>query len=90
MPGVIVNIIPTRDYKYNNFASHVIGYIRELNQDQLKNPRFSKLGYIMGDIVGQYGIESKWEEYLQGKKGVQLVKVNANGRTAYINVNSYR
>ena len=79
LPGVIVNIIPTRDYKYNNFASHVIGYIRELNQDQLKNPRFSKLGYIMGDIVGQYGIESKWEEYLQGKKGVQLVKVNANG-----------
>ena len=79
LPGIIINIIPTREYKYNNFASHVIGYIRELNQEQLNSQRFSKSGYIMGDIVGQYGIESKWEEYLQGKKGVQLVKVNANG-----------
>ncbi len=79
LPGVIVNVIPTREYKYNNFASHVLGYVRELTQEQLKSERFSKSGYIMGDIVGQYGIEEKWEEYLQGKKGVKLVKVNANG-----------
>lgn len=79
LPGIIINVIPSREYKYKNFASHVIGYIRELTQEQLKSPRFAKLGYIMGDIVGQFGIEAKWEEYLQGKKGVQLVKVNANG-----------
>lgn len=79
LPGIIVNVIPAREYKYGNLAAHVIGYIRELTQEQLKNPKFANSGYIMGDIVGQFGIESKWEEYLQGKKGVQLVKVNANG-----------
>ncbi len=79
LPGIIVNVIPARNYKYNNFAAHIIGYIRELSQEQLKSKKFSNAGYILGDIVGQFGIESRWEEYLQGKKGVQLVKVNANG-----------
>lgn len=79
LPGIIINVIPAREYKYNNFASHIMGYIRELSQEQLKSQKFSNAGYILGDIVGQFGIEERWEEYLQGKKGVQLVKVNANG-----------
>lgn len=77
LPGVIVNVEPSREYLFGNFASHVLGYIREITKTQLDSSVYS--GYRLGDLVGQFGIESRWEKYLQGKRGVQLVIVNATG-----------
>jgi penicillin-binding protein 2 len=77
LPGVIVNVEPTRDYLHGDFAAHVLGYIREITKDQLESPRYA--GYRLGDIVGQFGLESKWEPLLQGQRGVQKVVVNARG-----------
>lgn len=77
LPGVIVNVEPAREYLHGEFASHVLGYIREITKTQLDSPTFA--GYRAGDVVGQFGLESRWEKYLQGKRGVQLVIVNAMG-----------
>jgi penicillin-binding protein 2 len=77
LPGVEVSVTPTRDYLDSALAPHVIGYIREITGDQLKNPEFT--GYRTGDLVGQYGLEAQWERYLQGRRGVQRVIVNAAG-----------
>ncbi|NMC63093.1 MAG: penicillin-binding protein 2, partial [SAR324 cluster bacterium] len=77
LPGVIINVVPTRDYQFQSVAAHVIGYIREINKNQLENPKFA--GYQMGDEVGQYGLEARWEKTLQGKRGVQNIIVNATG-----------
>ncbi len=81
MPGVVINVGPAREYLYGEFASHILGYIREITHDQLVDERFNNQSYLyrQGDIVGQYGIESRWELDLQGRRGVQGVIVNANG-----------
>lgn len=77
LPGVIVRVFPTRDYVYGDFGAHVIGYIREISQAQLDSPLYG--GYQLGDFVGQFGIEGKWERDLQGKRGKQEVIVDATG-----------
>ncbi len=77
LPGVVINVVPTRDYEYKTLAAHVLGYIREITKNQLDSPRFSQ--YQMGDEIGQYGLEAEWESFLQGKRGRQEVIVNATG-----------
>ncbi len=77
LPGIIVSVVPTRDYVHGALAAHLIGYIREINSEQLKSPLYS--GYRSGELIGQYGIESKLERYLQGERGAQAVIVNASG-----------
>lgn len=77
LPGVMVNVIPARQYVYGELAAHVLGYIGEIQARQLENP--ANADYRMGDIIGQFGIEARWEKYLQGQRGVQEVIVNATG-----------
>ncbi|MCO6432596.1 MAG: penicillin-binding protein 2 [Deltaproteobacteria bacterium] len=77
LPGVEINVTPTREYVYGSLASHVLGYIREITKEQLDSPMYA--GYRNGEIVGQFGIEHKLERYLQGKRGVRRVIVNATG-----------
>ena len=77
LPGVIISVVPARDYVFGNFAAHFIGYIREISRDQLMLPIY--FGYRMGDIVGKEGIEARWERLLQGMHGVRQVVVDASG-----------
>ena len=77
LPGITISSVPTRDYPFGELSSHVFGYIREVSGEQLKSPAFS--GYMMGDVVGQYGVESEMERYLRGERGTQSIVVNALG-----------
>lgn len=77
LPGVTISVVPARDYPYGETSAHVLGYIREVSGEQLKSPAFS--GYMLGDLVGQYGTESDLERYLRGERGTQEVVVNAFG-----------
>jgi penicillin-binding protein 2 len=77
LPGVSINVVPTRNYIFGSFASHVFGYLREINLAQLEAPEFTH--YKVGDMVGQTGVEKTWEHYLQGKRGRKRVVVNALG-----------
>jgi penicillin-binding protein 2 len=77
LPGVLIRVVPARDYIHGDLAAHAIGYIREISGEQLKNPLYA--GYRMGDVVGQYGVEARYERYLQGERGSQAVIVNAAG-----------
>jgi penicillin-binding protein 2 len=77
LPGITIAVVPSREYLEGEFASHVIGYIREINQKQLESDRYAN--YFQGDIVGQFGIEYQMERYLQGARGLKRVVVNARG-----------
>jgi penicillin-binding protein 2 len=78
LPGVTLWIRPRRSYLTNGTAAHVLGYIGEINPQQLKARRGS--GYVMGDEIGQFGLEKNREEYLRGRSGGQQVEVDALGR----------
>jgi len=81
MPGIDVVTDIKRVYSDGPIGSHLYGYVGEVNDAQLEelNSRsFQK--YQMGDFVGQFGIEEKWEEYLRGVDGATYAEVDAFGR----------
>jgi len=78
LPGVTLRIRPRRSYLQSGMAAHVLGYLGEVSRDQLKTLRVQ--GYSMGDEIGQFGLESSWEEHLRGQSGGQQVEVDALGR----------
>ncbi len=77
LPGVIVNVVPLREYVHQEAAAHVLGYIREITSSQLEQKSYAE--YQQGDIVGQFGLEKKWERLLQGQRGLQAIVVDATG-----------
>ena len=78
LPGVSLRARPRRSYVDGPMAAHVLGYLGEINQKQLKN--LKDQGYVVGDEIGQYGLERRWEELLRGQSGGQQVEVDALGR----------
>lgn len=77
LPGVIISVVPVRDYPFHGLAAHTVGYLREISQEQLKSLNYQ--GYRAGEMVGQGGIEAALERYLRGSQGAQSVIVNARG-----------
>ena len=78
LPGVLIDIQPRRNYIYKTRAAHLIGYLGEINQSELKSGRYP--GVRSGDTIGRYGAEKVFENYLRGERGGQQVEVDASGR----------
>jgi penicillin-binding protein 2 len=75
LPGVIVEVEPQRAYPTSRFAAHLLGYVREASDEQLKQGRYRR-----GDMVGQSGLERLLDEFLRGKDGGERIEVDAMGR----------
>ncbi len=67
-----------RLYPRDGFAAHLIGYVGEVSEDDLNNPRFAY--YEPGDVVGKAGVEETYDELLRGKDGSREVIVDSHGR----------
>lgn len=78
LPGVIIDKVPVRDYVYDKFASHVLGYVGEISASQLK--KYRKLGYEFNDIIGKTGLEKEYEKQLRGIDGRKQIEVNNSGQ----------
>jgi penicillin-binding protein 2 len=67
-----------RLYPKNGFMAHLIGYVGEVSEDMLNNPRYEL--YNSGDVVGQSGVEAEYNDMLMGKNGSRRVLVNSKGK----------
>src|SRR5579862_2737509 len=67
-----------RLYPRDGFAAHLIGYVGEVSEDDLNNPRFAY--YEPGDVVGKAGVEETYDELLRGQDGSREVVVDSHGR----------
>jgi penicillin-binding protein 2 len=67
-----------RLYPRDGFASHLIGYVGEVSEDDLNNPRFAY--YTPGDVVGKAGVEETYDQLLRGQDGSREVIVDSHGR----------
>ena len=76
LPGVSLQIGPRRSYLYGPLASHLLGYVGEVNAEELATLE----AYRMGDTIGKYGLEKRWENHLRGENGGRQVEVDAFGR----------
>jgi penicillin-binding protein 2 len=79
-PELRIEQQPQRRYPENGVLAHVLGYVGEVNPKQLENETFKKKGLKPGDIVGQEGIESTYDEYLRGIDGYREVIVDSRGQ----------
>jgi penicillin-binding protein 2 len=82
-PMIRAERAPQRLYLYGQLAAHALGYVGEVSPEELKKPNgiFSKdNGYKLGDIIGKFGIESKYNDILMGKDGERRVLVDSRGR----------
>ncbi|MDD5497781.1 MAG: penicillin-binding protein 2 [Atribacterota bacterium] len=76
--GTILTVQPERKYLYQNLAAHVLGYVNEISEEELKTSEFRHL--TVGDMVGKSGLERFYDSYLRGEKGHKEVEVDALGR----------
>jgi len=78
LPGVMVQVELRRYYIYGDFASHLIGYIGKITEDQQKLPEFA--GLPPDFLIGQYGLEKEYDSLIRGVPGRRGVEVDAVGR----------
>jgi penicillin-binding protein 2 len=77
LPGVGYHVETRRSYPTEVQASHLLGYAREISEQQLaKSDGF----YKPGDLIGFAGLEAKYETVLRGEKGYEFSMVDARGR----------
>ncbi len=78
MPGITIGVKPKRHSIYNSLAAHLIGYLGEIDREQLAREEYAE--NRLGDFVGKFGIERRWHRYLNGIRGGQQVEVDASSR----------
>jgi penicillin-binding protein 2 len=77
LPGVRIEVVPARNYLQGNLASHLIGYLGQINKDELRNTQSGT--YEGGDPIGKQGLEKLLEPELRGELGHTLLEVDAHG-----------
>lgn len=77
LPGVRVEVVPSRKYQYSNLASHLIGYLGQISKKELQSSQYQQ--NKGGDQVGKMGIEKQFEKTLSGEKGRRYLEVDVHG-----------
>ncbi len=78
LPGVEIVIEPKREYNWDGTAAHLIGYLSQITEGELKSGKYP--GYYPGEDIGKVGVEYGFEKYLHGVRGHRQVEVDAVGR----------
>ncbi|HET9248377.1 MAG TPA: penicillin-binding protein 2 [Actinomycetota bacterium] len=76
-PGVEVVEQSVRSYPQGRLGAHLVGWVGQINADELERPPFS--GYGPSDLVGKAGIEATYERWLRGEPGQERFLVNSDG-----------
>lgn len=78
-PPRIVQVVQTsvRDYPHERLAAHSLGHVGLIEAEQYQELRSE--GYGLNDSLGRAGLESVYERWLRGERGVDRYVVNADG-----------
>jgi penicillin-binding protein 2 len=76
--NVIIQPMPLRNYPHGKLASHVLGYLNEI--DHWRLTKLEDYGYKTKDIVGFGGIEEKYDYYLRQEEGALSIEVDHRGK----------
>jgi penicillin-binding protein 2 len=76
-PHILIHQYPKRYYTAGAAVAHLIGYVAEISQEELQQPRFA--GYRQGRWIGKAGIERQYERTLGGQPGIRYLEVDARG-----------
>jgi len=71
----VLEVDSQRFYPKGEAFGSLLGYVSEINQDELKK----KMDYSLGDRVGRGGLEQQYESILKGVDGKELIETDAAG-----------
>ena len=74
-PGFYVQPRTLRKYT-RPIAAHLLGYVSEVDEANIKNEPY----YKAGDYIGKLGIEEAYEKDLRGQRGVKIYLVDVYSR----------
>lgn len=81
LSGVSLQVTPIRRYLFPELFSHALGYLREVDKDQLEKLGVTYPGvYSRGDLTGAAGVEESYDIKLKGQDGQLGRVVDARGR----------
>lgn len=75
-PELNVTPVQRRNYPYGTMAGHVMGFIGEVGERELKQHR----DFEQGDLIGKRGVELMYDNYLRGRDGAEYWEYDADGR----------
>lgn len=78
LPGVLIDVTPSREYLQGELLSHLLGYIGPIPAEQFD--RYEALAYDLTDTVGLAGLEVEYETWLRGIKGLESIEVDVTGQ----------
>lgn len=73
-----IEVDALREYAYSESFSHVLGYIAQISEAEIKMPKYKE--YRSGDLIGKMGVEKEFEDVLRGVDGKKLVEVDSQGK----------
>ena len=79
LPALDIVTVPLRDYPYATLGAHMIGYLNEVNADDIKRAADPST-YHPGDRIGRSGLEKRYEALLKGSRGFRRLVVDARGK----------
>lgn len=80
LPGTDIVDVPVRYYPYGSLAGHLVGYMNEVNGDDIaKLSGLVEDSYRVGDRIGRSGMEKSLESDLRGVRGWRKKGVDARG-----------
>ncbi|KAA0257383.1 penicillin-binding protein 2 [Deferribacter autotrophicus] len=74
-PGIKLDVDTVRSYYDSKSLSHIIGYMGEVTEYDLRKNK----GYQVGDLIGKSGVEKVYEDELRGIDGARQVEVDSLG-----------
>jgi penicillin-binding protein 2 len=77
-PGTKLDTTPRRVYHHGASASHVLGYVGRINDDELAARPHEN--YELDDLIGKEGIELTYETELRGEPGIDTIEVDNRGQ----------
>jgi penicillin-binding protein 2 len=81
-PELVVISAQPRLYPQNGMLAHVIGYTGEISEQELDLPEFAK--YEPGAVIGKFGIERQYNDWLMGVDGQRQVVVDNRGQVRQV------
>lgn len=82
LQGVMLEVQPLRTYVNKELAVHALGYVGEISEYEIEQGEYKELK--AGDIIGKFGLESFYDEYLRGVDGSYREEVDVNGRVVQV------
>lgn len=77
--GKEIVISTKRNYLYTDLFGHLLGYLGEVSDKELKENKLELKGYRPGSLIGRFGAEMQYESLLKGQDGSEVAEVDTNG-----------